>query len=234
MIPRAPDWAGGGRPRFHVTPRAAMLTARPEPPSPREGSRFGAGPLRGALQLTKPRPSPSPPLPTPNPPPRLSHHPCLLTPPNPQFLCARWSFPTSGKATAEGLPQSNRSQAPNPAQLPGIPPLLPPTPTHSPSARPLLLSSISSSHPVLSLHPSLPAQRAHTLLPTPRRPRSFPRLPPPGPSAGPQDLDHGKLWDCPGLGCCRHNQIHKHPHIYREIHRHTPRKQADTVSTLTG
>lgn len=183
-----------------------------------------------AVQLTKPRPSSHHSSPYP----ALSHHPCLLTPPNPQFLSARWSSPTSGKVTAEGLPQITCCQPPNPAQLPGIPPVPLPTPTHSPSARPLLLFSSSSSLPVLSLHPSLPAQCTHTLLPpTLRCPRFFfPRLSPPGPSAGPQDLDHMKLWDCPGFGCSRHNQIHTHTHTYTERYTDTHQRNRQTLYPL--
>lgn len=146
-----------------------------------------------------------------------------LTPPNPQFLRARWSSPTSGKAPAEGLTQINRPRPPNPAQLPRIILLLLPNPTHFPSVLPLLLSTLSSSLPVLSLHPSLPAQRTHTSSPPPTPPPPpptlfFPRLAQTGPPAGPQDLNLRKLSDCPGLGCSRHNQIHTHPRIHGEIH----------------
>ena len=149
-----------------------------------------------------------------------------LTPPNPQFLRARWSSPTSGKAPAEGLTQINRPRPPNPAQLPRIILLLLPNPTHFPSVLPLLLSTLSSSLPVLSLHPSLPAQRthfltatntataaAHTLLPSARTNRTAcwsPRLEPQ------ETLGLSRIWAA--VATTRYTHTHAYTERYTDTH----------------
>jgi hypothetical protein len=101
----------------------------------------------------------------------------LLTPPNPQFVYVRWSFPTSGKVTAKGAPPKRPLSASNLAQLPEIRDMVLPLPPTPPSC-PFLCSLIS---PGSSLHPSLPAQLAPTTLPT-----LLPSIPPPRPYAGPR------------------------------------------------
>lgn len=57
---------GGERPRFHVTPRTAVLTVRPENPTrTRREAGLAPGPCGGAMQLTQPKSSLPPPLPIP-------------------------------------------------------------------------------------------------------------------------------------------------------------------------
>ncbi len=160
--------------------RNADRQIRPPSPEWEAGSVLGPG-VGGAVRCSSRSSSPVlvPHHPSPQVPPfpsRLSHHPCLLTPPSPQFLCARWSFLTSGKATAEGLPQSSRPRHPpsGPTSW-DSPPVA--TDSHAlpraPSASPHLL-------PVPSLPPSLPARRAQS-----SPPPAAHAPPPPPPRAGP-------------------------------------------------
>lgn len=139
---------------------AAMLTARPTPTPGREAG-LDPGPAPGGERCSPWSRDLVPHhlfLPRSN----ISHVFSHL--PTPSFVPVRWSFPTSGKATAEGLPQSYRCQSPNSAQLLETPVILLLTPT---TTLPLIAPSFAFH--LLSLHLSLPAQR-----PQPHGPRSFP------------------------------------------------------------
>lgn len=235
MIPRAVVGQEERGPSSTLHQSRNADSAPPSTPTRREAgfTRAPEGRSRAAGvagQLTKPRPSPSPLLFIPRAvPSSLPSH----TSQPPVSLCSL-VFPNFRKGDCRGALPNQLLSAPQPSPTSWIPPLQLPTPTQSSSARPLFLSSSSSSLPVLSLHPSLPAQCTHTLLPpTPRRPRFFfPRLSPPGQSTGPQDLDHMKLWDCLGFGCSRHNQIHTPTHAYTERYTDTHGRNRQTLCPL--